>query len=453
MREDKPWESRWIDAKPLGGGGQGDTFLVKYVTGTPDQAVLKLLRSSKAAKARRRMYREVANLRTLSNAGAKVPKVLDGNTEQFENPELVLFFVMEYVPGRTLAEVVRASGGLQLETAVNTCFTICETLNIAFREGIYHRDIKPENLIVRDQDEADVVMLDFGLSFNKDEESTLTEIDETLDNKFISLPERRGPYENKRDPRSDITSVCALLYYCLTAVAPRNLRDSQARPPHRWNEALLREKVKNTAQLSFLNSCLDKGLSYEIADRFQTVAELEVRLSEILKPPSFPPDEDLSTIAQREGEALFAVDARTRLAEYKKRASEVTKKLDDYIQAAFSKLNLTPFLLLKQDLIQRVHEQQKSPDVFNYSATLRVKEHEVHRIIKYRITVEENECVVYRQIIQHKPDNIVETVEGPIIVHRYLATQSPNSEYIIKDLIGAVKESMIGLREQIEKGE
>ena len=67
-------------------------------------------------------------------------------------------------------------------------------------------------------------------------------------------------------------------------------------------------------------------------------------------------------------------------------------------------------------------------------------------------TIEGNECVVYRQISQRRPETVVESVDGPVIVHRYLSTQLPDAGYIVKDLMGAVKESMIGLREEIKKG-
>jgi serine/threonine protein kinase len=60
----EPWSEKWIEIEPLGGGGQGDTILVKGVSGEPARAVLKLLKPQKVSdpKARRRMAQEVTNL-------------------------------------------------------------------------------------------------------------------------------------------------------------------------------------------------------------------------------------------------------------------------------------------------------------------------------------------------------------------------------------------------------
>ena len=75
------WSEKWIEVKPLGGGGQGDTLLVRSNSDETKEAVLKLLkpRKEKDPKARRRMYQEVANLKILRSAGGKVPEVLDGS--------------------------------------------------------------------------------------------------------------------------------------------------------------------------------------------------------------------------------------------------------------------------------------------------------------------------------------------------------------------------------------
>ena len=179
MSANGPWSEKWVEVKPLGGGGQGDTLLVHSTADEAKQAVLKLLKPHKAkdSKARRRMYQEVANLKILRSAGGKVPEVLDGNTEVFENIDTPMFFVMEFISGKMLSDLVRESGSLSVEHSLGVTLDLCSTLGFAAKEGIVHRDIKPENIIVRSTTLADVVMVDFGLSFNEDTDPTNTSVD------------------------------------------------------------------------------------------------------------------------------------------------------------------------------------------------------------------------------------------------------------------------------------
>src|SRR4051812_10301152 len=115
----QPWEQSWKQIGPLGAGGQGETSLVEPASGGRSKAVLKLLRRNDLAKARGRMAQEVTNLKVIHNAGGKVPKVLDGNTDQFEDSSLPLYFVMEHISGRTLAKVVSEKGGLPFGASLN----------------------------------------------------------------------------------------------------------------------------------------------------------------------------------------------------------------------------------------------------------------------------------------------------------------------------------------------
>jgi eukaryotic-like serine/threonine-protein kinase len=147
---------------------RGDTLIVRSATGDPVQAVLKLLKSHKASdpKARRRMAQEVLSLKILHSAGGKVPRVLDANTEKFEDQNSPLYFVMDYIEGQTLAKVVQ-TGPMSVRTAIQVALDLCSTLRVAVKEGIAHRDLKPENIIIRGLVPPDVVMVDFGLSFTR----------------------------------------------------------------------------------------------------------------------------------------------------------------------------------------------------------------------------------------------------------------------------------------------
>src|SRR5262245_18802098 len=108
MASKEPWYEKWQVVDELGGGGQGLTYKVMSRSdGTP--GVLKKLKNNKRPQSRGRMHREVTSLDVLANAGLKVPRVFDGNTAKYQDNNIQLYFVMEYVPGRTLRDEVEAS--------------------------------------------------------------------------------------------------------------------------------------------------------------------------------------------------------------------------------------------------------------------------------------------------------------------------------------------------------
>jgi serine/threonine-protein kinase len=159
---DNPWEQKWKILRPLSGGGQGDTFIVQPLDQSSQERVLKRLKPSKSQdlKARARMHREVTSLSTLASEGARVPRIYDGNTGDFEKLDVPLFFVMDYIEGRTLDRVMKEDGIMTVDKAVALCLDLCRTLKISITAGIAHRDIKPENLTLRDSNANEVVMLD-----------------------------------------------------------------------------------------------------------------------------------------------------------------------------------------------------------------------------------------------------------------------------------------------------
>jgi serine/threonine-protein kinase len=72
------------------------------------------------------------------------------------------FIVMEYVPGKTLAEVLAKQGPLREEEAVELALQAAAGLEHAHRAGVVHRDIKPQNLLIRDDGTLKIV--DFGIA-------------------------------------------------------------------------------------------------------------------------------------------------------------------------------------------------------------------------------------------------------------------------------------------------
>ena len=102
-QKNKPWEEKWETIKPIGGGGQGDTFLVKPKDSTilSQSFVLKKLKNQKDPERRKRMHREVAALITLDCPG--IPRLIDSNSDQFD-AEVPLYMIGEFIEGKTLSQ-------------------------------------------------------------------------------------------------------------------------------------------------------------------------------------------------------------------------------------------------------------------------------------------------------------------------------------------------------------
>lgn len=153
------WLGRRIGAyrveQVLGRGGMGVAYLARderlgrHVT---IKAVSPGLRDADTRRVR--LEREAQAAAMLSHPGIAAVYAL----EQVDGQA---FIVSEYVPGKTLREVL-AEGPLPLDRALHVLRQLARGLEAAHERGIVHRDLKPENIIVRD--DGVVKVLDFGLA-------------------------------------------------------------------------------------------------------------------------------------------------------------------------------------------------------------------------------------------------------------------------------------------------
>jgi serine/threonine protein kinase len=336
-KESHPWDEAWNFGERLGKGGQGLTHLVTSKKDSTVQAAVKILKNNKDSQARGRMHREVASLEVLSSAGGSVPRVLDHNTQFYGDDSVELFVVMEYVPGSTLREVVDARGRIPLDEAQKITTTLCETIKIAHTFPILHRDLKPENIIARDLATADIVVVDYGLSFNS-VGTDVTVTDETFRNKFLDLPETNTPGGNLRDPRSDVTAACGILYYLVTGHVPGQLQGGDGRAPHLRTGYSIREVLGNAPRIGQIEMLLNRGFAPNIDDRFQTIDEFIHRLNSVLPDGHPTAAEDPIEVAQRLSIVLRQRDRTTQLLEFKKPAEELQAKILSFVQGHSGKL-------------------------------------------------------------------------------------------------------------------
>ncbi|MDU0315169.1 Stk1 family PASTA domain-containing Ser/Thr kinase [Phycicoccus sp. M110.8] len=125
----------------------------------------------------------------------------------------LMFLAMEYVPGQTLREVMRAEGPLTPRAALDILAPVLQALGAAHRAGIIHRDVKPENVILR-EDDGTVKVADFGLARAVSAHTVTSQTGVLLGTVAYLSPEQveRGI----ADARSDVYAAGLILFEMLT---------------------------------------------------------------------------------------------------------------------------------------------------------------------------------------------------------------------------------------------
>lgn len=159
----------------------------------------------------------------------------------------LFYFVMEYVDGTNLRELIRA-GNLEPNKAMAIVPQVCEALQFAHENGIVHRDIKPENILV--DKTGRVKIADFGLAkllARTPDELTLTHTHQVMGTPRYMAPEQIEGSHNV-DHRADIYSLGVVFYELLTGELPLGRFDP---PSHRVQiDVRLDEVVLRTLEKS-----------------------------------------------------------------------------------------------------------------------------------------------------------------------------------------------------------
>ncbi|HEY4188144.1 MAG TPA: serine/threonine-protein kinase [Polyangia bacterium] len=241
----------------------------------------------------------VERLRREARAASRIghPNVVDV-TDSGTTEDGSFFFVMEYLEGRELGDVVFEEKGLAVPRAIAIAIQICRALRAAHAAGVIHRDLKPENvlLVSRDGQRDFVKVLDFGIAKN------LTDGDDTsavgprrkLTNPGVAMgtPEYMAPEQaagRPADARSDIYALGGVLYEMLVghpAYEGANFMEVLHKkanfPPQPISK--FRNDVPPDIEALILSS-----MAKDPAARPQSMSELEQRLQELAR-RCFTPD-------------------------------------------------------------------------------------------------------------------------------------------------------------------
>ncbi|MBN1210644.1 MAG: TonB family protein [Myxococcaceae bacterium] len=195
----------------------------------------------------------------------------------------IYYIAMEYLEGRTLAQVLGQSGPLPWSRVISIAQQVCRSLREAHSLGIVHRDLKPANIMLLNEADQDLVkVLDFGLVKSiapvaEGEGATLSpEI--TQSGTFLGSPQFMAPEQarNVADARSDIYSLGVVMYQMLQGRPPFVARDHLElifahckEPPPPFNSLRPHIPVPWEIETAVMR-CLEK----DPARRFQSMDEM-----------------------------------------------------------------------------------------------------------------------------------------------------------------------------------
>jgi serine/threonine-protein kinase len=340
-------DGRYVLISPLGKGGMGVVWRARS-TALDVEVAVKLVRSSPtpSSDSFKRMAREAHAAARLGHPA--MATVLDFGATAEGDP----YVVMELLHGESLGDVLGRERRVDPIRAVSTLLPILDGLREAHDKGIVHRDIKPENLFLAKtaRGRMQPKVLDFGIAKLEESADTskLTQDGAVLGSPGYFSPEQaRG--ETKIDLRTDIWSICVVLYELVTGELPFSgpnynalmmsiLKDTpKSTVEHGYGDAelwrivqrgLMRDRNKRWNSMGELGRALaswlyEQGVTADVTSRSIKEVWLEARaLSEqapspLAAGPDGPRRRMLSTIKRRVADTLAGGTMSTLIAHHR----------------------------------------------------------------------------------------------------------------------------------------
>ncbi|MDP6719007.1 MAG: serine/threonine-protein kinase, partial [Pirellulaceae bacterium] len=262
----------------IGTGGMGEVYEAEHLL-LKRPCAIKLIHKERYtdSKALARFEREVKATASLTH-----PNTI----EVFDYGQMsdgTFYYVMELLPGMSLAELIECHGPLPPARAIYLLRQVCSALQEAHDRGLIHRDIKPANIFAAERGGMyDVAkLLDFGLvrETKLSSSTKLTGLNTIGGTPLYMAPEQATAY-SKADARSDLYSLGCVAYHLVTG-----------QPPFAGESAMAIILRHSSAEVE-APSRLQHGLPADVdavivrclrkspGDRFQTATELEQAFAE-----------------------------------------------------------------------------------------------------------------------------------------------------------------------------
>ena len=262
--------------RKLGGGGMGEVFFAEHRLLKRPCAV-KVLRAFLAADDTfvTRFKREVQAATRLTHPATV--QVYDYGQEA----NGACYYVMEYLPGMTLEEIVRRTGPFPPGRVIHVLRQVCGALYEAHSLGLIHRDVKPGNIMLcRLGGRPDAAkLLDFGLVSDPGRsDERITQIGGPLGTPAYMSPEQaRGAADV--GPASDLYSLGSVAYFLLTG-RPPFVGSNLAKVMHAHQTAPFKPpSAHNPATTPDLEEIILRLLAKEPTHRYASAADVDAALA------------------------------------------------------------------------------------------------------------------------------------------------------------------------------
>lgn len=262
---------RYTLEKELGQGGMGIVHLafdpslnrhvaLKIITSTDKEMLERFQREARAAA--RLKHPNIAQVYEIGTVGSQN------------------FYTMDYIEGTSLEKLIETGEQLDFKYIADIVYQVAMALNYAHGQKIIHRDIKPANILINEEGSAYIV--DFGLA------KQLTGLDRslTMSGSTVGTPDYMSPEQATGDKdldlRSDIFSLGATLFHCITGKLPfdgEHIYDIFSKILNQETPAP--SSIVRTVPKDLETICL-KCMAKEPAKRYQSAMELAMDIQRFL---------------------------------------------------------------------------------------------------------------------------------------------------------------------------
>jgi serine/threonine-protein kinase len=291
---------RYTIEHELGAGGMATVYLAHDVKHNRKVAVKVLRPELSAILGGERFLKEIEVTANLQHPNI-LPLYDSGEADSF------LYYVMPYVEGESLRDVLNREKQLPVDDAVEIARAVAGALDFAHQRGVIHRDIKPENILLQ---AGQALVADFGIALALSAAGGGTRLTET--GLSIGTPHYMSPEQasadRELDGRTDLYSLGAVLYEMLAGQPLFVAGSAQAIVAKILTETPVPVSRDRPTVPPHVDAAINMSLAKLPADRFTSAAAFSAALVN----PAFT----VADTAIAQGAAVARGSAKTRASQW-----------------------------------------------------------------------------------------------------------------------------------------